>query len=115
MRNKRGEMTIGLIIALAIGVIVLILMTMGITGTWGKLWNQVTNIGGGEANIQTIEQACKLRCTEGNNYEFCELERSLNNGTKTFTVTCDSLPKNSTKTGDDIKGIDQIVCPAITC
>jgi hypothetical protein len=113
MVSKKGEMTIGLIIALAIGVIVLILLTMGITGTWGKLWDQVTNIGGGKTNIQTIEQACELRCIEGKEHEYCTLERNLNNGTDQFTVTCNSLPNDTSN--KLIKGPSNINCPAIDC
>jgi hypothetical protein len=92
MNNKKGDITIGLIIALAIGVIILMLLTMGITGTWGKLWDQVTNIRGGEVNSNIIIQACSLSCMTGAGYGFCEQKRSLTfEKGKTITGSCNDF------------------------
>ena len=59
--DKKGEGTpVWIIIALALGILVLIVVALGFTGTWGTLWSKITGWTGGEESLSDASQVCKI-------------------------------------------------------
>ncbi|MFA5061255.1 MAG: hypothetical protein WC494_02990 [Candidatus Pacearchaeota archaeon] len=101
--DKKGqELTLGTIILIVLGVVVLIFLIYGFSTGWGNLWQRVTGLGGGKVNVDTIRTACVLACEQGNSYAFCTQERSVvfNEKDDAITTTCNELV-----TGDQGKKI----------
>jgi hypothetical protein len=78
--KKKGEMTIGMIIAIALGVLMLVLLVFGVSSGFGGLWERVTQIGGTDNNIDSIRSGCEVACASNNVYEYCEKERTFKYG-----------------------------------
>jgi len=97
-------MTLGTIIAIVLGIVVLALLIFGFSTGWNNMWNKVTNYGAGENNVNVISQTCSLACSSKSEYDFCTLERKLSNGTKDVLGSCNNLSP---------KYVDK--CPGITC
>jgi hypothetical protein len=99
--DKKGqELTLGTIILIVLGVVVLIFLIWGFSTGWGNLWQRVTSLGGGKVNVDTIRTSCLLACEQGNNHAFCTQERSVvfNEKDKAIKTTCNELVTgNSTK------------------
>ena len=76
--NKRGQnMTLGTIILIVLGIAVLVFLIFGFSTGWGNLWSRITAYGGGDANIDTIKQACALACASNAENDYCMRERTL--------------------------------------
>ena len=81
MLNKKGESsTITIIIAIVLGIAVLVFLIFGFTSGWNNLWDRISNLGGGSANLDTIVSACSLACDSQNTYDFCERKRTVKFG-----------------------------------
>ena len=64
IRGKKGQqLTLGTIILIILGVAVLIFLIFGFTTGWKNLFDKITNFGGGDANVDTIAQACEIACS----------------------------------------------------
>jgi hypothetical protein len=88
MNNKNGQqMTLGTIIAIVLGLVVLVLLIYGFSTGWGNLWERITGLGGGDVNVDTIKTSCTLACQQKNVYGFCN---------QTRTVTVEDSAKNTT-------------------
>lgn len=90
--NKKGQqMTLGTIIAIVLGIAVLVFLIFGFSTGWNNLWDRVTQFGGG-SNVDTVVQACALKCSTGDRYGFCNETRILKNGTATISdKTCNDF------------------------
>ena len=69
-----------LIIAIAIGVLILVFSVFGLTGGFGGLWDKVTNIGGVDSNVDSIISGCEVACSANNQYDYCEKVRTVKFG-----------------------------------
>ena len=86
--NKRGQMSTDTIIALAIGLVILVLAIVAANGGFGQL-NLFVKSG---SNANTISTQCLAACTTSSVYDFCSRPQDLNNGTATLkSVTCNFL------------------------
>lgn len=94
-------MTLGTIIMIVLGVVVLVFLIFGFSTGWNNLWDRVTAFGGGSNNVDTVVQACALRCSSGDEYGFCQEVRkvTLEDG-KSASETC----KGFTESLEFIKG-----------
>ena len=109
IRGKRGQqLTLGTIILIILGVFVLVFLIFGFNRGWGNLWEELTNLGGGDANVDTIARACEIACSTNSRNAFCDQNRTLNLGgdSDPVTGTCDDFVKGQ-------KGFSP--CPSITC
>jgi len=77
-------MTLGTIIAIVLGIVVLVFLIFGFAQGWGNLWDRITQFGGGDVNVDTVVQACALKCSTGDKFGFCNETRVLKNGTATI-------------------------------
>jgi len=128
MVNKKGQqMTLGTIIAIVLGIAVLVFLIFGFSTGWGNLWDRVTSFGG-TSNVDTIVQACALRCSTGDKYSFCTETQTLKFGSerdvlgeevddvrdvvqaKSATESCDTLANDGTYSDLNIAK-----CPSISC
>lgn len=100
-------MTLGTIIAIVLGIAVLVFLIFGFSSGWNNLWDRVTAFGGGSNNVDTIVQACALKCSSGDEYGFCKANQTLKTeGNNPLILSCDAL-------SDKDYGIDD--CGSITC
>ena len=75
--NKRGqEMTLGTIIAIVLGLVVLIFLIYGFSTGWSNFWERITGYSGG-SNVDTIRSACTLACSSQRQYDYCEEDRNV--------------------------------------
>ncbi len=71
--NKKGqELTLGTIILIVLGIVVLVFLIYGFSSGWNNLWQKLTGLGGGKVNVDTMKTACELACTQSSEYSFCK-------------------------------------------
>ena len=59
--DKKGQGTpIWIIIALVLGILVLVIIALGFTQGWGKLWGKLTSWTGEADSLSDAEQACNV-------------------------------------------------------
>lgn len=101
-------MTIGTLVIIVLAILVLVVLVVGFTGGWGSLWDKIKNLFGGEANVDTIKQACASVCLTKSEYDYCSVERSLKyldtDGKTLITVTgtCEGLSEGTAKDGTTV-------------
>ena len=94
MNNKNGQqMTLGTIIAIVLGLVVLVFLIYGFSTGWGNLWDRVNAFGGGSVNVDTINTACVLACQQNSEHGFCVQTRKVveQEGEDEVTGTCYAL------------------------
>ena len=90
--DKRGEMTIPIIIAVVIGVILLIFLLSGFTNQGRSFRDVLANLGGAGANVDTVMTGCEIACESGHYYAYCSQKRKVDYGDKTWEEgSCESL------------------------
>lgn len=87
--NKRGqELSVTTIILIVIGLLVLVLLIIGFTIGWKKIfpWIKPTN------NVKDIADQCKISCSINSKYDFCTVKRELKAEDITLQeINCDYL------------------------
>jgi hypothetical protein len=87
MFNKRGqELSTGTIILLIIGVIILVLLALGFTSGWSKLFPWIT-----QGNVDHVRSTCSSVCTSGGVDDYCVVQRDLipsDKSEKIMDATC---------------------------
>ncbi|MCK4649768.1 hypothetical protein KAT36_00910 [Candidatus Pacearchaeota archaeon] len=114
MVNKKGQqMTLGTIIAIVLGIAVLVFLIFGFSTGWTNLWDRITAFGGGEANVDTIVQACALKCATQDVYGFCIANQTLKigKGEDDIKESCNILATNDKYKKYGIKSCPGIACP----
>jgi hypothetical protein len=116
---KKGEMAIGTIVAIALGIAVLVFLVFGFSSGWSNLWNKIVNVGGGSSNLDSIRLGCQTACAGNSVDAWCNQERvvkfgkevSIGTETKTETTgTCKDFVKNPS----NYPGLNIAPC-AISC
>lgn len=77
--NKKGqELTLGTIILIVLGVLVLIFLIYGFSSGWSNLWKKIAGVEG-KTNVDDIRSACELACSRGeaSKYSYCQENRSV--------------------------------------
>lgn len=114
--DKRGqEMTLGTIIAIVLGIVVLIFLIYGFSTGWSNLWERITGLGGGGVNIDTIKTSCTLACQQQNKYGFCSQIRTVvvEGGAKNTTVTCNDMTGGVKFSDDKERNVGVASCPGL--
>ena len=112
MENKKGQqMTLGTIIAIVLGLVVLVFLIYGFSTGWGNLWDKVTGLGGGDVNVDTLSTSCTLACQQNNQYGFCNQTRSLVVAAdqKNNSVTCQMMSDGTKIKLNDKKNASKLV------
>ena len=83
--NKRGQgMSLTTIILIVLGLAVLIFLIFGFTTGWGNLWSTITELGGGDANVDDVKRGCELACSTQSVDAYCTQVRTINYGESKF-------------------------------
>lgn len=107
--SKRGEQSIGVTIAIVVGVILLVLLVFGVTDVWGVFRGETGVITGSNSNIDDLVDACDLRCTGADSYAYCVEPREIKIDDKvSATGSCRTFE-------NDVKGYGFKGCSAISC
>jgi len=71
-KNRRGDVN-WVLISLVLGVIVLVVLALGLTGAWKTFlpWLSIDN------NVNTIVNQCQVSCTTSDVYGYCNMEKTL--------------------------------------
>ena len=74
MLDKRGQgLQVSTIILIVLGIAVLVVLVLGFTMGWNKLFPFLSP----ENNVETIVTQCREACLTGVAYNFCTLPREL--------------------------------------
>jgi hypothetical protein len=99
--KKAQSLTVGTIILMLLGVVVLVILIFGFTNGWSSLFDKVKIIGGGESNADTIASACQIACSTNAGNAYCVKVRKVNYEGKAWEEgSCKSL-EGSSKIGLD--------------
>jgi len=95
MEKKASEITIGTIIFIILGILVLVILIYGFSTGWSNLWERIIGISGGDENVQLIVQNCMIACETQSQYDYCTKIRTIKfkEGETLYTIkgTCDNL------------------------
>jgi hypothetical protein len=90
MVNKKAQdLSIGTLILIVLGIIVLVLLILGFSMGWGNLWDKI-NIFGGGSSIGDVSTSCNLAVSNGNAglYDYCQNFRKVKVNGQTEYVNC---------------------------
>lgn len=77
MNKKGAEFTIGMLIAIVLGVLVLAVIALGFISGWNNLWDKFNVFGGGKSTLSSASQACQVACGSNNAAGFCSEAKTL--------------------------------------
>ncbi len=87
-KNKRGQdLSIGTLILIVLGIIVLVLLILGFSLGWSNLWEKINIFGGGNS-LGDAATACGLAVTSQNTFDYCQNFRAIKVDGKTEYVNC---------------------------
>ena len=89
MVNKKAQdLSIGTLILIVLGIIVLVLLILGFSMGWGNLWEKINIFGGGGSSIESEISACNLAVTSNSKYSYCENFQKIKIDGKTEYLNC---------------------------
>lgn len=113
MEDKKGEMAIGTIIAIILGIVVLVLSIYAVIYYKGIFYDRTSEFVG-EVNVDVIKEACLVALTSGNEYSLCCQKREVNylDGDKIVEneMTCFELGERF-----NFKKLKEVDCDEIIC
>lgn len=122
--DKKAELTLTTIIVIILGIVVLVFLIFGFSSGWNNLWDRITNLGGGNSNLDTIATACQLACSTNNQQLWCNDVKEIKygktikawNGTasddvKSSKAVCEYIVNNKERFGN----LSIEPCPSIKC
>ena len=117
MFNIKGQqMTIGTLVAIILAVLVLVFVVYGFSVGWSNLFSQLTNLGGGKVNVQTIVQSCQVACATQSTFDYCKDRSVIYNADQEPTLAnCKNLESGQSKSGQNIGPTGLSRCSVITC
>jgi len=108
MVNKKAQdLSIGTLILIVLGIIVLVLLILGFSIGWANLWEKI-GIFGGSSSISDVVTACSLASTSNANFDYCNRFHKLKIDGKTEYINCQdsrvsqSLDTELTCTGNPV-------------
>ena len=69
--KKAQDLSIGTLILIVLGIIVLVLLILGFSYGWSSLWEKINIFGGGGASIADVVTNCNLAVTSNAVYTYC--------------------------------------------
>ena len=110
IENKRGQnITLGTIILIILGIVVLVVLIFGFTSGWSNLWEKLVGSGSG-SNVDSVRTECELACSTQREYDYCSDSRTVKfGGGITETGSCFSL------SGSDTSKAGIVSCNQIDC
>lgn len=107
--NKKGQdLSIGTLILIVLGIVVLVLLILGFSMGWGNLWEKI-NIFQGGSSVESVIQSCKIAASSNSVYTYCSDFKQIKIENKKQWVNCDfssvksQLDTKLTCTGNEAK------------
>lgn len=90
MVNKKAQdLSIGTLILIVLGIIVLVLLILGFSMGWSNLWEKI-NIFSGGSSISDVITNCNVLVTSGSTYSYCnDFKKIKGDNGKTEYVNCE--------------------------
>jgi len=86
--NKRGQgLSIGTLILIVLGIVVLVLLVLGFSMGWSNLWEKINILGGGNS-VSEVVTACNLAVTQNLKYDYCQNFHKVKVDGKTEYLNC---------------------------
>jgi len=125
MVSKKGQqMTLGTIIAIVLGLVVLVFLIYGFSTGWGNLWSKMTGYTSG-SNVEDKILDCETDCSSGEKSSYCFEKKELrffdkNGKTVKIKGSCaefasDTFEVEGKVTAGQIKGMGFGGCVEISC
>ncbi len=118
--NKKGQdLSIGTLILIVLGIVVLVLLVLGFSMGWENLWEKI-NIFGGGSSIGTVASACELAAQQDNKYGYCQEFKRVKVGQTNEYVNCQDTRLQSsidTRLNCDLNEVNnaiQMLCDGFT-
>jgi len=87
MLNKKGQdLSIGTLILIVLGVIVLVLLVLGFSIGWSNLFEKINIFSG--SSLGDVRTACNLAITSQNTYDYCQNFKKIKVNSQTEYVNC---------------------------
>jgi hypothetical protein len=87
LNKKAQDLSIGTLILIVLGIVVLVLLVLGFSMGWENLWEKI-NIFGGGSSIGTVASACELAAQQDNKYGYCQEFKKVKIGQSSEYVNC---------------------------
>ena len=88
MSKKGQDLSIGTLILIVLGIIVLVLLILGFSMGWSNLWAKINIFGGGSGDISAKVTACNLAVTSNSVFDYCDFKEISVDGKKEW-VNCE--------------------------
>ncbi len=86
--HKRGQdLSIGTLILIVLGIVVLVLLILGFSLGWSNLWEKI-NIFQGGSSIESVVQACNIAVSSQATYSYCNTFHKIKIDGVTEYVNC---------------------------
>lgn len=117
MQNKKGEkhifpifkkgqeLSTNAMILIILGVIILVILIIGFTMGWTIFSGWIPS-----NNVKTIVNVCEVACSTNGIYDFCSVQRKLNDGKSEIETNCATFSVFSEYSKYGIKKCDSIDC-----
>jgi len=86
--KKAQDLSIGTLILIVLGIVVLVLLILGFTMGWDNLWDRI-NIFGGGASIGDVTTSCIGAIANSNSFAYCDQFHKIKVDGKTEYVNCE--------------------------
>ena len=101
--DKRGqELSVGTLILIVLGIVLLVLLILGFSLGWSNLWEKI-NIFGGSTSLDSVVQKCNLAVASSSVASYCDSFSQITFDGKKQYVNCEysklSLDKKLTCSG----------------
>jgi len=94
MVNKKAQdLSIGTLILIVLGIVVLVLLILGFSIGWSNLWEKI-GIFGGSSSVSDVVIACNLAGTSESTYDFCQKFHQIKIDGKTEYLNCQDTRVN---------------------
>ena len=105
MNNKKGQqMTLGTIIAIVLGLVVLVFLIFGFSTGWSNMWQRISGYSG-TSNVDTIVDSCTLACSSQRVNDYCTEIRTVKFSDKhTESGSCQALAGVATDDFTNVNG-----------
>ena len=88
MFNKRGQdLSIGTLILIVLGIVVLVLLILGFSLGWSNLWEKVGIFQGG-SGVESVIQSCKIAASTDALFTYCSDFKQIKVDGKTEYLNC---------------------------
>src|SRR3989344_6082380 len=87
--KKAQDLSIGTLILIVLGIIVLVLLILGFSYGWSSLWEKINIFGGGGSSIADVVINCNLAVTSNAVYTYCNDFKKVKVNNEVEYVNCE--------------------------